>query len=833
MKEQSNNQTEIHAHIKGMHCAACSTRIEKVVGGLSGVVDATVNLAAESVFLKFDSDIINVDKIGKQVADLGFELVLPVDTARLDLQIGGMHCAACSSRIEKVVGGLAGVEIAQVNLTTESAMVSYDQKIISSRKIRETIESLGFTAQPVSGQQNVLAERQKEAQVRLKLMKKRLLPAFIFATLLLIVSMGEMVGLPMPSFINPHNAPRNFALLQFFLVLPILWSGKNFYLNGFPALIRRSPNMDSLIAVGTGAAFIYSTWNLVEIMLGVNVMVRVMDLYFESAGVLIALVSLGKYLETRSKAKTSDAISQLMKLVPEQAILIKDGLQTTILVEEIEVGDLLLIKPGDRVPVDGKVTKGRSAVDESMLTGESIPVSKGPGDSIVGATLNTNGILEITAEKVGQDTVLSRIVKMVQDAQGSKAPIANLADTISLYFVPIVMAIALLSGVSWYVFGGAEFSFALRIFVAVMVIACPCAMGLATPTSIMVGTGRGAQLGVLVKGGGALEMAKNVQAIIFDKTGTLTYGKPALTDFVPVAEEGLDRDMLLRLVASAENASEHPLAEAIVRKAHDEGFTLFSPDTFNAIPGRGIEADVEGSSLLFGNLELIEERGVSGVTPKVHETAGGVAAEGRTALYLAVNGRVEAVVGIADQIKDETPQTIARLKQMGLQVIMLTGDHRATAEAIAKQAGIDEVIAQVMPEEKAAKVKEIQAKGLKVAMVGDGINDAPAMALADVGIAMGTGIDVAIESGDIVLMKGDLGGVVTALQLSRATMRNIKQNLFWAFAYNVIGIPVAAGLLYVFGGPTLNPMIAGGAMALSSVSVVSNALRLRFFNPKL
>nr|MBF0222589.1 copper-translocating P-type ATPase [Desulfobulbaceae bacterium] len=816
-----------------MHCAACSTRIEKVVGATVGVIEATVNLAAESVFLKFEPDRITVDQIGKQIADLGFELILPAETASLDLQIGGMSCASCSSRIEKVVGGMLGVETAEVNLAAESAMVHYDPKITSSRKIREAIGSLGFTAQPVSGQQNVLAERQKEAQLRLKQMEKRLLPAFVFAILLLTVSMGEMVGLPMPAVINPHNSPFNFALLQFFLVLPILWSGKNFYLNGFPALFRRSPNMDSLIAIGTGAAFIYSTWNLIEIMLGINVMVRVMDLYFESAGVLIALVSLGKYLETRSKSKTSDAISQLMKLVPEQAILIKDGVQTAILVEEIEVGDQLLIKPGDRVPVDGKVVKGRSSIDESMLTGESIPVSKGPGDPIVGATLNTNGILEIIAEKVGQDTVLSRIVKMVQDAQGSKAPIANLADTISLYFVPIVMAIAVLSGLSWYFLGGAEFSFALRIFVAVMVIACPCAMGLATPTSIMVGTGRGAQLGVLVKGGGALEMAKNVQAIIFDKTGTLTYGKPALTDFVLVAEGGLTKESLFRLVASAENASEHPLAEAIVRKAQAEGITLVSPDTFTAIPGRGIEAEVEGSSLLFGNLELIEERGSSGITQKVHDTAAGFAAEGRTALYLAVNGRVEAVVGIADQIKEETPRTIARLKQMGLQVIMLTGDHRATAEAIAKQAGIDEVIAQVMPEEKAAKVKEIQAKGLKVAMVGDGINDAPAMALADVGIAMGTGIDVAIESGDIVLMKGDLGGVVTALQLSRATMRNIKQNLFWAFAYNIVGIPVAAGLLYIFGGPTLNPMIAGGAMALSSVSVVSNALRLRFFSPKL
>lgn len=818
--------------IRGMHCAACSARIEKVLNAMSGVQLATVNLADESLHLHWDPSLLNLDSVVQRLQGLGFELTFSKRETPLRLQIEGMHCASCSARIEKVVGALPGVIKAEVNLPNETGFVLFEPEQISQRLIRDTIKGLGFGSQVISSQDNIMAKRQQETRERLARMRQRLVPTLVLAAILLLVAMGEMLGIPLPNFIAPHKHPLNFGLLQFLLVLPIMWSERHFYNNGFPNLLRGTPNMDSLIAVGTGAAFAYSLWNLVEIGLGIDVMARVMDLYFESAGVLIALVSLGKYLESNAKAKTSDAINQLLQLVPEKATLLRNGTQIAVLVEEIEVGDLLLIRPGERIPTDGVIRHGISTIDESMLTGESIPVTKNIGDTVVGATLNKNGMLHIEAQKVGQDTVLARIVKMVQDAQGSKAPIANLADRISLYFVPAVMLFALISASTWYFLGGADFAFALRIFVAVLVIACPCAMGLATPTSIMVGTGRGAQLGVLVKSGEALEMAQHVQAIVFDKTGTLTYGKPALVAFLPRGGDSYDKNHLLAMAASAESVSEHPLAQAVVNHAKEQGIGLRQVTDFNAIPGRGVSAVIDGQQLLLGNLELMGEKKISGIDDELTAQANKLAQDGCTALYLALDSVVVAILGVADQIKQETQETITRLKDMGLRVIMLTGDHQNTARTIAEQAGIDEVIAQVLPEDKVKRIKELQQEGVLVAMVGDGINDAPAMAVADVGIAMGTGVDVAIESGDIVLMAGDLRSVVTALNLSRATMRNIKQNLFWALAYNVIGIPIAAGILTLFGGPALNPMIAGGAMALSSVSVVSNALRLRFFGAK-
>ena len=817
--------------IRGMHCASCSARIEKVLGSTEGVRAVAVNLAAESLEVEWEPGRLSLADIAGIVKGLGFELVLPEKDVRLTLAIAGMTCASCAARIEKVVGGMAGVRSMQVNLATESAIVIFDPEVASQRLIREAIERLGFKAQ-VAGLAggSVFERQQEEAIIRLAAMAKRLYPAFTFAVLLLLLSMGEMVGLPLPSFLAPHQSPFTFGFVQFLLVLPIMWSGRNFYQLGFPALWRGAPNMDSLIAIGTGAAFVYSTWNLIEIGLGIEVMARVMDLYFESAGVLIALVSLGKYLETRSKVRTSDAIRQLMALTPEEATLLVNEEQKKIPVAEIEVGDILLVKPGERIPVDGAVVKGRSSVDESMLTGESLPVSKEVGDPVVGATLNKNGLLQVRAEKVGQDTVLARIITMVREAQGSKAPIANLADRISLYFVPTVIVLAILAGLAWYFIGQAEFSFALRIFIAVLVIACPCAMGLATPTSIMVGTGRGAQLGVLVKSGEALEMAQKIDAIVFDKTGTLTHGRPELTDVQPVAP-GMDVAQILSLVASAESGSEHPLAEAIVNAAREKELTLAEPSHFEAVPGRGIRAMVRGENVLLGNHEFMVEQDVTGLGLVVEQIAHGFAGAGKTALYCAADGKLIALLAIADRLKTEVPAIISALERMGIQIFMLTGDNEITARAIADQAGISEVFAQVLPDQKVEKVAALQAEGFRVAMVGDGINDAPALAKADVGIAMGTGIDVAIESGDIVLMKGHLSGLLAALSLSRATMRNIKQNLFWAFIYNIIGIPVAAGVLHLFGGPTLNPMIAGGAMAMSSVSVVSNALRLRFFSP--
>jgi Cu+-exporting ATPase len=827
---ENNSLITTRAAVKGMHCAACSSRIEKVLSGLAGVDFVAVNLAAESMEVRWNQQQTDLEKISAKVAGLGFEMVLPAERSEIQLAIEGMSCASCSSRIEKVVGKLAGVEVAEINLAANSGRVVFDPEKISQRQIREQIDSLGFKAKLLASGSDMLTASQEQALARLIALRRDLIPALILGAVLLILSMGPMVGLTLPAFLSPEHSPTTFATLQFLLVLPMLWLGRRFYLVGFPSLFRGAPNMDSLIAIGTGAAFIYSTWNLGEILLG-NLH-RVHDLYFESAGVIIALISLGKYLEARSKVRTSDAIRQLMQLAPDKAILIRpDGSHEEILAEEITPGDLLLVRPGDRLPVDGVVVKGSSSVDESMLTGESLPVKKGEGDQVVAATLNSNGVLQVRAEKVGQDTVLARIIRMVRDAQGSKAPIANLADRISLYFVPIVMGIALLSGLAWYFLGGTDFPFALRIFVAVMVIACPCAMGLATPTSIMVGTGRGAQLGVLIKSGTALEMAQKVGAVIFDKTGTLTFGKPELTDFV-LFTDNFQEDEVLALVAGAETASEHPLAKAVVEGARSKNLSLPPVESFEAITGRGISARVAGHDLLLGNHEFMQEKEVAGEDEvEVAATAERLAEQGKTALYLALDGQFAAMLAIADKIKPEAAATVAALKKMGIRPVMLTGDHATTARAIANEAGILEVIAQVLPEHKAAKVSELQNQGVKVAMVGDGINDAPALATADVGIAMGTGIDVAIESGDIVLMKGELSGLLTALSLSRATMRNIKQNLFWAFIYNIIGIPVAAGVLYLFGGPTLNPMIAGGAMAMSSVSVVTNALRLRFFAP--
>ena len=819
-----------HVAIRGMHCAACSARIEKVLAATAGIRHVAVNLAAESMEVEWETDRLTLDDIAAIVKGMGFELVKPAREVTLTLALGGMSCASCAARIEKVVGGLPGVRSMQVNLATESGTVVFDPEQVSQRAIREAIARIGFTATVAQTGRSAMERQQEEAVARLTAMKQRLIPAFGFAMLLLLLSMGEMLGMPLPGWLAPHQAPFTFAFTQFLLVLPVMWSGRNFYLVGFPALFRRAPNMDSLIAIGTGAAFVYSTWNLIEIGLGLDVMARVMDLYFESAAVLIALVSLGKYLESRSKIRTSDAIRQLMELSPDQATLLRDGEQVAIPVEEIEPGDLLLVKPGERVPVDGLVVKGHSSVDESMLTGESLPVSKKEGDRVVGATLNKNGVLQVRAEKVGQDTMLARIIRMVREAQGSKAPIANLADRISLYFVPTVIVLAVVAGLAWYFVGQAEFPVALRIFIAVLVIACPCAMGLATPTSIMVGTGRGAQLGVLVKSGEALEMAQKVEAVVFDKTGTLTYGRPELTNLRVVAAN-MTEAQVLPLVAAAENSSEHPLAEAVVNAAKEKGLMLPETMAFEAVTGRGIRATVNGRAILIGNREFMVESGVTGLDASADAVAAEFAASGKTALYCAADGGLLALLAIADRLKPEVPATVKALERMGVKVFMLTGDHEATARAIAKQAGISEVIAQVLPDHKAAKVAALQSQGLRVAMVGDGINDAPALAKADVGIAMGTGIDVAIESGDIVLMKGHLSALLAALALSRATMRNIKQNLFWAFIYNIIGIPVAAGLLHLFGGPTLNPMIAGGAMAMSSVSVVTNALRLRFFTP--
>lgn len=645
--------------------------------------------------------------------------------------------------------------------------------------------------------------------------------ALSFTIPLFYISMGHMVGLPIPSFINPHFNPLNFALIQLLLTIPVMIAGYKFYTIGFKSLLRRSPNMDSLIALGTSAAVVYGLYATYKIMNGHLEYAK--DLYFESAGVIIALIMLGKYLETRSKGKTSEAIKKLIGLRPKTATIIQGEEEITIPIEEVEVGDIILVRPGEKIPVDGEVAEGHSSVDESMLTGESIPVEKNIGAKVVGASINKNGVLKVKATRVGKDTALAQIIKLVEEAQGSKAPIAKLADIIAGYFVPIVMGIAILAGVLWYIAGhGAVFS--LTIFISVLVIACPCALGLATPTAIMVGTGRGAELGVLIKSGVALESAYKIQTIIFDKTGTITEGKPRVTDIVTL--NNYPKDKLLQIAATAEKGSEHPLGEAIVKEAVEKNIGLLKAKDFYAIPGHGIEVKIEDNNILLGNEKLMGDRNID---MGLKDESIKLASEGKTPMFIAINNRLEGIIAVADVVKENSKEAIKKLHDMGIEVAMITGDNKRTAEAIAGQVGIDIVLAEVLPEDKANEVKKLQEKGRKVAMVGDGINDAPALAMADIGIAIGSGTDVAMESADIVLIKSDLLDVVTAIKLSKSTIRNIKQNLFWAFAYNTAGIPLAAGLFYAFGGHKLNPMFAAAAMSMSSVSVVTNALRLRKF----
>jgi len=828
----------LQARIKGMHCAACSGRIERTVGGMDGVEAVSVNLASETMDLTFDPEVTSPGTVAGRIAELGFEAEFPAMTAEggeleeMRLDIGGMHCAACSARIERVTGALPGVGSATVNLATGSGSFAFDPARISRRDIRQAIADAGFTTEVRSEAGNPFETRRREAQERLAAQKRELIPAFAFALPLLVLTMGHMWGMPLPGWLDPMDAPTTFALVQLGLALPVVWSGRNFYLQGIPALLRGGPNMDSLVAIGTGAAFVYSLWNTAAMAVAApeSAVRLAMDLYYESAAVLIAMISLGKYFEARSRLKTSDAIRALMQLAPDTATLIRDGRQETVPVDEVEPGDTLLVKPGERIPVDGEVVDGRSSVDESMLTGEPMPVGKAAGDAVAGGTLNTFGALTVAARRVGRDTMLARIIRMVQEAQGSKAPIANLADRVSFYFVPAVMLLAVASGLAWYFVGGEGFPFSLRIFVAVLVIACPCAMGLATPVSIMVGTGRGAQLGVLIKSGRALQEAGGLDTVVFDKTGTLTHGRPELAA-VTMVRGTMARTEAVYLAAAAESSSEHPLAQAIVRHARTLELDPPAPDAFEAVPGKGIRATIGYRTVLIGNRAFMEDNGIALDDDQFAVDAiSHYANQGATVVYFASENKFNAIFAIADAMRDETPEVVARLKGAGLTPVMLTGDNEVTARVVAERAGIDTVIAGVLPDRKAAEIERLQSAGRKVAMVGDGINDAPALALADIGVAMGSGIDVAVESGDVVLIKSDLRALLTALNLSRATMTNIKQNLFWAFAFNVIGLPVAAGLLHLFGGPTLNPMIAGTAMALSSVTVVGNALRLRFFN---
>ena len=740
-----------------------------------------------------------------------------------EYKLSGMTCAACAMTVEMAVKDLETVEDVSVNLATERLSL-LPKAGFDSQQVLDAVAEAGYHAEEKGKDKpsDVSEEAVIKAQ-KLQKKKQELLILLITALPLLYISMGSMVGLPLPSFLDHMVHPLVFVLSQLLLTLPAVWIGRGFYQRGFRNLIKRHPNMDSLIAVGTSAAFLYSLYSVSQVFLGHHAFVH--QLYFESVAVIIALVLLGKYLESSAKGKTSQAIQSLLELVPSQATVIRYGEAVTIDTEDIRVGDIIRIKPGERMPVDGLVTEGQTFVDESMMTGESVPIEKKVGDTITSATINQNGSIDYQATRVGSDTTLAQIVRLVEEAQGSKAPIAALADKISLYFVPIVLGLATLSALGWYFLAGESLSFSLSIFVAVLVIACPCALGLATPTAIMVGTGKGAENGILIKSGQALEAAYQLNTIVLDKTGTITIGKPSLTDLLPLSD--FNRSDLLQLIASAEQHSEHPLAQAILEAAEEEGLDLLPVSHFEAIVGRGLSAQVEGRQLLVGNESLMKEKSID--SSAFQEQLLELSQDGKTAMFVAIDGQLTGILAVADEMKSSSLKAVQELQSMGLEVIMLTGDREETATAIAQKAGIQKVIAGVLPDGKATAIKNLQEAGKKLAMVGDGINDAPALVQADVGIAIGSGADVAIESADVVLMHSDLQDVVKAIKLSQATIRNIKENLFWAFAYNTLGIPIAMGLLHLFGGPLLNPMLAGLAMSLSSVSVVVNALRLGRF----
>ena len=726
-------------------------------------------------------------------------------------QITGMTCSACAGRIERTLNKLNGVDKANVNFAAEKLYVSFDDKNINESEIVSAIKKAGY---------NIAGKNAKSEMPAHKKLLIRFIISMIFTVPLLIISMGHMVGMPLPKIIDPMENPLNFAIIQLALTIPVMATGYMFYLKGIKNLFRLSPNMDSLIAVGTLSSVVYGIFAITKIKNGHEHMA--MELYFESAAVILTLITLGKYLESLSKGKSSQAIKELMELSPKIATVRRGKKELQVKSELVQIGDTVIVKPGEKFPLDGTVTLGTTSVDESMLTGESMPVTKNVGDKVIGATVNKNGYIEYTAEKIGEDTAISQIIKLVEEAQGKKAPIARLADVISAYFVPAVILLAIIAAVGWKIAGESN-DFCITIFISVLVIACPCALGLATPTAIMIATGQGAKNGILIKGGEVLENAHKINTVVFDKTGTITEGIPVVTD---IKTNGINENDLLLYAAAAEKLSEHPLGDSIVKEANSRNITIPEAENFESISGMGIKAVVNGKQIIIGNEKMMNEYKIKDDFISQITT---FANQGKTAVICAVDGKAAGIIAISDQIKETSRSAVSKLENKGINTVMLTGDNKQTALTIAGYAGIKNVIYEVLPEDKAAEIKKIQESGKITAMVGDGINDAPALAQSDVGIAIGSGTDIAIESADIVLMNGSLEGVNTAIKLSHATIRNIKQNLFWAFGYNILGIPIAMGLLHIFGGPLLNPMIAAAAMSLSSVSVLSNALRLRNF----
>lgn len=743
-------------------------------------------------------------------------------------KVTGMTCSACSSRVEKCVGKLDGVNTVSVNLLTNSMQIDFDESKLTEEKIADSVTQAGYGMEIPTGKSEKKEEKEDIVEKNIENMKKRTIWSFIFLIPLMYVAMGHMAGLPQPSFLRGDVNAVSFALTQFLLCIPVLYINRAYFERGFRSLIHGAPNMDTLISVGSGASLIYGIFAIYRMGYGLGTQNMELvhrylhDLYFESAVMILALINIGKYLEARSKGKTSEAIQKLMDLAPKTALVERNGQVVEIAAEDMLTGDILQVKPGSSIPADGVVIEGRTSVDEAAITGESMPVEKKEGDTVTAATLNKTGFIRMRAARVGQDTTFSQIIRLVEEASSSKAPIARMADKIAGIFVPTVMGIALLTGIVWLLMG-AEFEFALSCAIAVLVISCPCALGLATPVAIMVGTGKGAENGILIKSGEALEITHNVQSVVLDKTGTITEGKPVVTDIISF---GMSENKILEISAALEKKSEHPLAEAVLLKA--KGMELPNAENFAAIPGKGITAKIQGNIYYAGNQKLMQEQGIS--CEKALSSMEKLSKEGKTPLILADEKRVFGIIGVADVVKPTSAKAIQELKKLGIQVIMLTGDNARTAKAIQKQLDIDTVIAEVLPQDKEREISRLQEEGKTVAMVGDGLNDAPALARADVGIAIGAGTDVAIESADIVLMKNDLQDVATAIELSKAVIRNIKENLFWAFFYNVCGIPLAAGVLYPVFRLKLSPMFGAAAMSLSSLFVVSNALRLRFFH---
>ena len=822
-KDQNKDLQRIDLPISGMSCASCAARIEKGLGSVEGVSQATVNLAAEKATVVFHSNQTDLSRLIKEVEDLGYG----ARVEKVVLPIQGMTCASCVKRVEKALSSAKGVVQAVVNLATEKATVEYIPQEVSIKDLKKTVEEAGYQILEIKAGDSTLGEEdivEKEKLVRelelFKLKRKLIIGAILLVPILILMYgaffLEKWIGL---------SHETNF-FLQFLLATPVqFWAGIQFYVGFWKAAKHKTSDMNTLIAVGTSAAYLYS---LIVTFAPHSIMVKGLEMmvYYDTSAAIIVLILLGRFFEARAKGKTSEAIKKLIGLQPKTARVIRNGDELDIPVSDVAVGDLVMVRPGEKIPVDGVVKEGYSSVDESMVTGESLPIEKKVGDRVIGATINKTGTFTFEATRVGKDTVLAQIVRLVQEAQGSKPPIARMADIIASYFVPIVISIAIITFIIWFFFGPPPaLTYAFLNFIAVLIIACPCALGLATPTSIMVGTGRGAENGVLIRGAEALETAHQLNTIVLDKTGTLTKGEPSVTDVIE--SEGFTKQEVLMLAASAEKGSEHPLGEAIVKKAKEDDLNLKAPKNFNAIAGQGIEAMIDSKEVLFGNLRLIEEKKIrlNGLLGKAEDLSG----KGRTPMFLAVDGKAAGLIGVADTLKENSKQAVEMLHRMGLEVVMLTGDNERTAKAIASQIGIGRVVAEVLPEKKAEEIKKLQSEGKKVGMVGDGINDAPALAQADVGIAIGTGTDVAMESSDITLIGGDLRGVVTAIALSKATIRNIKQNLLWAFAYNTILIPMAAGAFFPFFGILLKPIFAAGAMAFSSVTVVSNALRLRKF----